>query len=53
LSIIAYLVLISPSNTYAAVQRIRFGGHSMGPRYLLVRLPLQILLVCWVYWFTV
>jgi uncharacterized membrane protein len=53
LSIIAYLVLISPSNIYAAVRRIPFGGHSMGPRYLFIRLPLQILLICWVYWFTV
>jgi uncharacterized membrane protein len=53
LSIIAYLVLISPSNIYAAVRRIPFGGHSMGPRYLFLRLPLQILLICWVYWFTV
>jgi len=41
LSIVAYLILILPSNIYAAVQLIPFGGHSIGPRYLLVRLP------CW------
>jgi uncharacterized membrane protein len=53
LSIIAYLILIFPSNIHAAVERIPFGGHSMGLRYLLVRLPVQVLLICWVYWFTV
>jgi uncharacterized membrane protein len=53
LSIIAYLILIFPSNIHAAVERIPFGGHSMGLRYLLVRMPVQVLLICWVYWFTV
>jgi len=53
LSLIAYLALVFPSNIYAAVQRIPFGGHSMGPRYLFVRLPLQALLISWAYWFTV
>src|SRR5262245_59771780 len=53
LSIIAYLVLIFTSNIYAAVQRIPFGGHSMGRRYLLVRVLLLGLLISWSYWFTV
>jgi len=47
--IIVYLVMIFPSNIYAAVQRISFGGHSMGPRYLFVRSPLQLLLMVWTY----
>ena len=51
--IIVYLVMIFPSNVYAAVQRISFGGHSMGPRYLFVRSPLQLLLIVWTYWFCV
>jgi uncharacterized membrane protein len=51
--IIAYLIAIFPSNIYAAVQRIPFGGHSIGPRYLFVRLPLQVLLIVWTYWFAV
>jgi len=51
--IIIYLIAIFPSNIYAAVQRIPFGGHSIGPRYLLVRLPLQGLLIGWTYLFTV
>lgn len=48
-----YLVVIFPSNIYAAVQRIPFGGHSMGPRYLFVRSPLQLFLILWTYWFCI
>jgi|ERR1700730_7018278 uncharacterized membrane protein len=52
-TIVLYLILIFPSNVYAAVQRISFGGHSMGPPYLLARFPLQLLLILWTYWFCV
>src|SRR5215471_8635310 len=41
LIVVVYLIAIFPSNAYAAVHRISFGGHSVGPRYLLVRFPLQ------------
>jgi uncharacterized membrane protein len=49
--IVIYLIVIFPSNIYAATQRISFGGHSIGPRYLLMRFPLQLLLILWTYWF--
>jgi uncharacterized membrane protein len=49
--IIAFLVAVFPSNIYAAIRRIEFGGHATGPRYLLVRAPLQLLLIFWTYWF--
>jgi uncharacterized membrane protein len=52
-SVIIYLIVIFPSNIYAAVRRIPFGGHSMGPLYLFVRFPLQMLLILWTYWFSV
>lgn len=48
-----FLIVILPSNIYAAIQRIDFGGHGVGPMYLLVRIPLQLFLIGWVYWFTV
>lgn len=51
--IVLYLIAIFPSNIYATIRRIPFGGHSMGPRYLFARLPLQLLLVLWIYWFCV
>lgn len=49
----AFLVAILPSNIYAALHRVDFGGHKMGPKYLLVRIPLQLFLIGWVYCFTV
>ena len=51
--IVAYLIAIFPSNIYATIERVPFGGHSMGPRYLFARFPLQLLLVLWTYWFCV
>ena len=48
-----FLLLILPSNVYAAFQRVDFGGHGAGPIYLLVRVPLQLLLIGWIYWYAV
>jgi len=48
-----FLLLVLPSNVYAAFQRIDFGGHGAGPIYLLVRVPLQLFLIGWIYWFAV
>ena len=48
-----FLVLILPSNIYAAIQRVDFGGHAAGPAYLLVRIPLQLFLIGWIFWFAV
>jgi len=48
-----FLVLLIPSNVFAAYQRVDFGGHGAGPIYLLVRIPLQLFLIGWVYWFAV
>jgi uncharacterized membrane protein len=53
LTTIGFLVAIFPVNVYAAFQRIPFGGHSAGPIYLLVRAPVQLLLIVWTYWFFV
>jgi uncharacterized membrane protein len=50
-TIIGFLIAVFPSNVYAAVRRVQFGGHSAGPRYLLVRAPLQLFLIIWTYWF--
>jgi hypothetical protein len=48
----AFLVLATPLNIYSAIHRVRFGGHSSGPWYLAIRLPLQMLLFVWTYCFT-
>lgn len=49
----AVLVLFFPANIYAAIHHVPFGGHAMGPAYLLVRAPLQLAILAWVYWFTI
>jgi uncharacterized membrane protein len=51
--VIAMLVLLLPANVYAAMQRVPMGGHEWGPVYLLIRVPLQAVLVAWCYWFAV
>jgi uncharacterized membrane protein len=47
----ALLVLFLPVNVYAAVQHVPMGGHAWGPAYLLVRVPLQLAVLLWVYRF--
>src|SRR5262247_1233961 len=47
------LVLFFPANIYAAINHIPMGGHAWGPVYLLIRAPLQAIILFWVYWFTI
>ena len=51
--ICCFLIIVTPLNIYSALRRVNFGGHAAGPKYLLVRLPLQVLLLVWTYWFAV
>ena len=46
------LVAFFPVNVWAAMNYIPFSGHELGPPYLLVRGPLQIEILAWVYVFT-
>lgn len=47
------LVLLFPVNVYAALNHIPMGGHAWGPAYLLVRGPLQAIILLWIYWFVI
>ncbi|RUO26547.1 hypothetical protein CWE09_07515 [Aliidiomarina minuta] len=49
----AVLILFFPANIYAALNYIPMGGHEWGPVYLLIRAPLQVAILVWVYWFTI
>ncbi len=49
----AMLVILLPANIYAAFNHVPMGAHASGPRYLLVRAPLQLFMFVWVYWFTI
>lgn len=48
---IAVLVGFFPVNVYAALNHTGMGGHMWGPEYLLIRGPLQVLLVYWTWHF--
>lgn len=47
------LILFFPANIYAAINHVPMGGHAWGPVYLLIRAPLQAIILFWVYWFTI
>jgi uncharacterized membrane protein len=38
-----------PANIYAAMNSLGLGGHQWGPLYLLIRGPLQLILISWTY----
>ena len=38
------LVVFLPANIYAAAFSVPFGGHVLGPAYLLIRVPFQVFL---------
>jgi NADH dehydrogenase len=50
--LILMLVGMLPANVYSAFARVPFGGHELGPIYLFVRVPFQLLLIGWVYFAT-
>lgn len=50
---ILVLILFFPVNVYAAFNQLGGGGHAWGPAYLLIRAPLQALLVGWAWYFVV
>ncbi|MEO1348529.1 MAG: hypothetical protein AAFW84_06960 [Cyanobacteria bacterium J06635_15] len=47
---LTFLIAVLPSNIYAALNSVDFGGNINGPRYLFFRVPLQLFLLWWV-WF--
>ena len=49
IAVIAFLVAVFPANVYAAHRRVAFGGHAQGPKYLLPRGLLQLILILWAY----
>lgn len=47
--LILMLIGVLPANIYSALSYVPFGGHDLGPLYLLVRIPFQVLLIGWIY----
>lgn len=52
LCLILMLMCLLPANIYSAVNRVDFGGHGVGPAYLLVRVPFQLFVMWWTYFAT-
>ena len=52
-ALIAVLIGFLPCNVYAALARVPLGGHAWGPVYLALRVPLQMAVIAWTWWFTV
>lgn len=50
---IAVFIIFFPANVYAALNGIGLGGHQWGPVYLLIRGPLQLILITWAYFLCV
>ena len=49
--LILYFIAVFPLNVWAAMNHVDFGGHALGPLYLLVRGPFQALLIFWAWKF--
>lgn len=47
--LILMMILFLPLNIWAAIQHLPFGGHALGPIYLLARVPFQFLLIWWIF----
>lgn len=52
LAILVFIVFF-PANVYAALNGVGLGGHQWGPEYLLIRAPLQVILIAWAYYLCV
>jgi uncharacterized membrane protein len=51
IALILFLLGVLPANIYAAITSVEFGGHALGPVYLLIRVPFQVFLIWWAYYF--
>ncbi|WHI47607.1 hypothetical protein [Microbulbifer sp. VAAF005] len=52
LAIVVFIIFF-PANIYAALNGVGLGGHQWGAVYLLIRGPLQIILIAWAYFLCV
>lgn len=49
--LVVFLALLLPFNIYAAMKHLPLAGHEDGWRYLVVRIPVQGVLMGWCWWF--
>jgi uncharacterized membrane protein len=51
MALILFLLGVLPANIYGAFNQVDFGAHALGPVYLLARIPFQVFLMGWAYYF--
>jgi uncharacterized membrane protein len=51
IGLILFLLGVLPANIYSAINFVEFGSHEAGPIYLLARIPFQLFLIGWAYYF--
>jgi uncharacterized membrane protein len=49
--LIIFFIAVLPANIAGSLKQVNLGGMEYGPLYLLFRVPLQIFLIWWVYYF--
>jgi len=49
--LIVFFVLVLPANIAGSMKSVSFGGMEYGPLYLLLRVPMQLFFIWWVWWF--
>ena len=49
--LIVFFVLVLPANIAGSLKAVNFGGMEYGPLYLLLRVPMQVFFIWWVWWF--
>jgi uncharacterized membrane protein len=50
--LIALFIAVFPANVNMAVNHLPLGGKPVDPAFLWARLPLQLVLIAWAYWYT-
>jgi uncharacterized membrane protein len=50
-ALILFLMGVLPANIYSALNYVEFGAHASGPLYLLARIPFQLFVMGWLYYF--
>ena len=50
-ALIVFFILVLPANIIGALKKVELGGMENGPGYLYFRIPLQILVIWWTYYF--
>ncbi len=51
--LIVLLIIFLFVNINAAYNKVDFGGHSLGLKYLFFRVPVQLVFIFWTYWFCI